>query len=160
MSTKSLILILSIFFVSNALAASAKIATSNIYQSITQVKTKLAASPNFEVRRKEFMKFYSDICKQRQISGAIAFSARQRGQLSEESLMSLEAISYNYYDLCDYLKEIPAARNEKYSSKSCIDFPSDIRRAFDKDGTENESTLTDLNFQAVQIGQLLYRCQN
>lgn len=151
MSTQSLILIFLIGFASQAFAG-----TTDIYAAIAQVKAKLESVQSLEGRKKEFSKFQSFICQQRIDLGPKVRVARQNPQLSEDQLISIELERYNYYDLCDYLKQIPNI--PKADSNICENFVRDIKRSFDQNGTAAENTLTDLNAQAALIGQLLYRC--
>ena len=170
MSTQSLIFILLMSFVSNAFSAS-----DDIYLSIHQVKIKLANTSSFEVRKKDFMKFYGHTCLQRQALRTKVLDARKQyaaAKISLEAMTDIELERYNYYDLCDYLKAIPLTRNRALPENSCDGFLSDLRRAANEDvlkgevqindqlPIKNEMQIKDLNFHTIQLGKLLYRCRS
>ena len=160
MSTQSVIFVLIMALSSASLAAS-----DDIYQSIEKVKTKLQNTTSFEVRKIDFMKFYGRTCMQRQALRTKTLQAHKQFENSQISLEAMTAIDlerYNYYDLCDFLKEIPLTRNMALSNKSCDGFLNDLKRSSQEDtlpGEAQENPSKDLNFQAALIGQLLYRCQ-
>ncbi len=168
MSTQSVIMILLLGFVSNAFAAS-----DDIYRSIFQVKTKLAGTSSIETRKKDFLAFYGHVCLQRQKLKPKVLEAHKQfaaGQISMEVMSDVDLERYNYYDLCDFLKVIPLARHRELPANSCDTFLSDLRRSAndevapgesainDQIPVKNEDSIKDLNFQAIQIGKLLYRC--
>ncbi len=160
MFTQSVIFILMV-----AVSSLASAGSDDIYQSIEKVKIKLQNTPSFEIRKKDFMKFYGHTCMQRQ---ALRAKTREAHKQYEKSQITLEAMTdidlerYNYYDLCDFLKEIPLTRNQPVTSKSCDGFLNDLKRSSQDDtlpGEAQENPGKDLNAQAALIGQLLYRCQ-
>ena len=156
----------SVIFISMVALSSISFAASDdIYQSIEKVKIKLQNTPSFEIRKKDFMKFYGHTCMQRQ---ALRNKTREAHKQYENSQISLQAMTdidlerYNYYELCDFLKEIPLTRNKPLTSKSCDEFLNDLKRSSQSDtlpGEVQENPAKDLNVQATLIGQLLYRCQ-
>lgn len=154
MSTQSLILILLMALTSKAFARS-----DDIFASIAQVKAKMESLQSLEARKKEFVKFHNFICGQREALGPEVRAARENMNLTEDQVLAVEAKRYNYYDFCDDLKGVPLTQKQGLSNKGCESFSHEIRRALDQDGTAMENTLTDLNYQAIQIGRMLYRCQ-
>ena len=159
MSTQSLIIILLIGFTPNAFSAS-----MDIYSSIKDVKIKLQATSSFEVRKKDFIKFSDSICKQRQALRAKVQEAHRQfehAQITSETLNEIDMERYNYYDLCDFLKEIPLAQNVALKEKNCDAFINSLKRSSKDDsfpGDTDEDPIKDLNLQALQIGKLLYGC--
>lgn len=160
MSTQSVIFILIMALSSASLAAA-----DDIYQSIEKVKTKLQNTTSFEVRKIDFMKFYGRTCMQRQVLRDKTLQAHKQfenSQISLEAMTEIDLERYNYYDLCDFLKEIPLSRNKALTNKSCDGFLNDLKRSSHEDtlpGEAQENPAKDLNYQAALIGQLLYRCR-
>ncbi len=160
MSTQSIILILVM-----ALTSAGHAASDDIYQSIEKVKIKLQNTTDFEVRKKDFMKFYGHTCLQRQALRTKTIQAHKQfenSQISLEAMTDIDLERYNYYDLCDFLKEIPLTKNMALTNKTCDTFLNDLKRSSHEDtlpGEAPENPAKDLNFQAALIGQSLYRCR-
>lgn len=159
MSTQSLIIILLIGFTPNAFSSS-----MDIYSSIKDVKIKLQGTSSFETRKKDFMKFSDSICRQRQTLRAKVQEAHRQfehAQITSETLNEIDMERYNYYDLCDFLKEIPTDRSVALKEKNCSHFINNLKRSSKDDsfpGDADEDPIQDLNLQALQIGKLLYDC--
>ena len=157
MSIQSVIFILFMGLMPNANSAS-----DDIYQSIEQVKLKLQNTSSFEIRKKDFMKFNGHICMKRQQLRAKVFAARKEfaaDQISSAEMDAIDLERYNYYDLCDFLKELPLSQNKPLPQNSCEGFLNDLKRSSNLDVKVGEDLIKDLNLQATLIGKLLYRCK-